>query len=74
MFVKIQANESQALLSVIDQTPKIFNYLYVFFKFRFQTIQRHFKQIPCPEKETVTYFIYMIKTHKSKLDQKPDSN
>ena len=40
----------------------------------FKTIQRHFKQIPCPEKETVTYFIYMIKTHKSKLDQKPDSN
>ncbi|CAH3176694.1 unnamed protein product [Porites evermanni] len=39
-----------------------------------ETIQRHFKQIPCPEKETVTYFIYMIKTHKSKLDQKPDSN
>lgn len=42
--------------------------------FSFQSIQKHFKMIPCPEKETLAYFIYMIKTHKSKLDQKPDSN
>lgn len=39
-----------------------------------ENIQKHFKMIPCPEKETLAYFIYMIKTHKSKLDQKPDSN
>ncbi|XP_067042059.1 LOW QUALITY PROTEIN: histone deacetylase complex subunit SAP30 homolog [Acropora muricata] len=39
-----------------------------------ESIQKHFKMIPCPEKETLAYFIYMIKTHKSKLDQKPDSN
>ncbi|XP_031569951.1 histone deacetylase complex subunit SAP30L-like [Actinia tenebrosa] len=38
-----------------------------------ETIQKHFKQIPCQEKETITYFIYMVKTNKSKLDQKPDS-
>ncbi|XP_065058536.1 histone deacetylase complex subunit SAP30L-like isoform X2 [Rhopilema esculentum] len=36
-----------------------------------ETISRHFKSIPVPEKETITYFIYMVKTHKSKLDQRP---
>lgn len=30
---------------------------------------RHFKTLPVPEKETVTYFIYMVKTNKSKLDR-----
>ncbi|KAK3699935.1 hypothetical protein QZH41_016597 [Actinostola sp. cb2023] len=39
-----------------------------------ETIQRHFKQIQCPEKETITYFIYMIKTNKSKWDQKQDNS
>ncbi|EDO36011.1 predicted protein [Nematostella vectensis] len=39
-----------------------------------ETIQRHFKQIDCPEKETVAYFIYMVKTNKSKLDQKQDNS
>lgn len=29
---------------------------------------RHFKTIPVMEKETVTYFIYMIKSEKNKLD------
>eukprot|EP00112_Aurelia_sp_Birch-Aquarium-sp1_P003103 Seg1347.1 transcript_id=Seg1347.1/GoldUCD/mRNA.D3Y31 product="Histone deacetylase complex subunit SAP30L" protein_id=Seg1347.1/GoldUCD/D3Y31 len=39
-----------------------------------ETISRHFKSIPVPEKETITYFIYMVKTHKSKLDQRPGEN
>lgn len=39
-----------------------------------QTIARHFKQIPIQEKETITYFIYMAKTHKSKLDQKNENH
>jgi len=30
---------------------------------------RHFKTIPVPEKETLTFFIYMVKTNKSKLDR-----
>ena len=35
-----------------------------------QTVTRHFKTISAPEKETITLFIYMAKTRKSKLDQK----
>jgi len=34
-------------------------------------ISKHFKTISAPEQETITYFIYMVKTHKSKLDQRP---
>ena len=30
---------------------------------------RHFKTIPVAEKEALTYFIYMVKTNKSKLDR-----
>merc|ERR550517_1944315 len=33
------------------------------------SMTRHFKTLPVPEKETVTYFIYMVKTNKSKLDR-----
>lgn len=33
-----------------------------------QILMRHFKTIPVMEKETVTYFIYMIKSEKNKLD------
>ena len=29
----------------------------------------HFKTIPVAEKEALTFFIYMIKTNKSKLDR-----
>jgi len=39
-----------------------------------ETISRHFRSIPVPEKETITYFIYMVKTHKSKLDQRPSES
>jgi histone deacetylase complex subunit SAP30 len=31
-------------------------------------MMRHFKTIPVIEKEALTYFIYMVKTNKSKLD------
>ena len=31
---------------------------------------RHFKTIPVVEKEALTFFIYMVKTNKSKLDQR----
>jgi histone deacetylase complex subunit SAP30 len=34
-----------------------------------ESIVRHFKSTPVTEKETLTYFIYMAKTHKSKFDQ-----
>lgn len=30
---------------------------------------RHFKTIPVVEKEALTFFIYMIKTNKSKFDR-----
>jgi len=33
------------------------------------SLTRHFKTIPVAEKETLTYFIYMIKTNRSKLDR-----
>ncbi len=29
---------------------------------------RHFKGIPVQEKETITYFIYMVKAERNKLD------
>ncbi|CAH1267321.1 histone deacetylase complex subunit SAP30L-like [Branchiostoma lanceolatum] len=35
-----------------------------------ETVSRHFKTIPVQEKECLTFFIYMIKNHKSKFDQK----
>lgn len=35
-----------------------------------QTITKHFKTIPIKEKEILTYFIYMVKSHSNKLDQK----
>lgn len=33
------------------------------------SMMRHFKTIPVVEKEALTYFIYMVKTNKSKLDR-----
>ena len=36
----------------------------------FQSMMRHFKTIPVVEKEALTYFIYMVKTNKSKLDRR----
>ena len=29
---------------------------------------KHFKGIPVMEKETITYFIYMVKSERNKLD------
>ena len=34
-----------------------------------QNLMKHFKTIPVAEKEALTYFIYMIKTNRSKLDR-----
>ncbi|XP_072904107.1 histone deacetylase complex subunit SAP30L isoform X2 [Hemitrygon akajei] len=39
-----------------------------------ETISRHFRTIPVNEKETLAYFIYMVKNDKIRHDQKPDSN
>lgn len=36
-----------------------------------QTLQRHFKSMPIYEKEAITYFIYMVKCNKNKLDHNP---
>ncbi|CAG0883992.1 unnamed protein product [Darwinula stevensoni] len=36
-----------------------------------ECIRKHFKNIPVSEKEVLTFFIYMIKTNRNKLDQKP---
>ena len=33
-------------------------------------MMRHFKTIPVVEKEALTFFIYMVKTNKSKLDNR----
>ncbi|GFY54333.1 histone deacetylase complex subunit SAP30L [Trichonephila inaurata madagascariensis] len=35
-----------------------------------ETLSRHFKTIPVNEKEAITYFVYMVKNNKNKLDQK----
>ncbi|PNJ77637.1 SAP30L isoform 3 [Pongo abelii] len=37
-----------------------------------ETVSRHFRNIPVNEKETLAYFIYMVKSNKSRLDQKSD--
>lgn len=34
------------------------------------SIMKHFKTLPVKEKETLTYFIYMIKSNSNKLDGK----
>ncbi|XP_020834022.1 histone deacetylase complex subunit SAP30L [Phascolarctos cinereus] len=39
-----------------------------------ETVSRHFRNIPVNEKETLAYFIYMVKSNKSRLDQKAESN
>lgn len=33
-------------------------------------VQRHFRSIPVIEKEALTYFIYMVKMNKNRLDTK----
>ena len=39
----------------------------------YQHLLRHFRTLPVVEKEALTYFIYMIKTDRSKLDgDKPE--
>lgn len=40
----------------------------------FQTVSRHFRNIPVNEKETLAYFIYMVKNNKSRLDQKTEGS
>ncbi|XP_022348920.1 histone deacetylase complex subunit SAP30L isoform X2 [Lutra lutra] len=37
-----------------------------------ETVSRHFRNIPVNEKETLAYFIYMVKSNKSRLDQKAE--
>uniref|UniRef100_A0AAY5K4Z1 Histone deacetylase complex subunit SAP30L n=1 Tax=Esox lucius TaxID=8010 RepID=A0AAY5K4Z1_ESOLU len=39
-----------------------------------ETVSRHFRNIPVNEKDTLTYFIYMVKNSKSRLDQKSDGS
>uniref|UniRef100_A0A8C9W3B7 SAP30 like n=1 Tax=Scleropages formosus TaxID=113540 RepID=A0A8C9W3B7_SCLFO len=39
-----------------------------------ETVSRHFRNIPVNEKETLTYFIYMVKSNKSRLDQKSEGS
>uniref|UniRef100_A0A336MKM2 CSON000690 protein n=1 Tax=Culicoides sonorensis TaxID=179676 RepID=A0A336MKM2_CULSO len=38
------------------------------------TIMKHFKTLAVKEKETLTYFIYMVKTNANKLEQKNGIN
>ncbi|XP_036169029.1 histone deacetylase complex subunit SAP30L isoform X2 [Myotis myotis] len=42
--------------------------------FQLQTVSRHFRNIPVNEKETLAYFIYMVKSNKSRLDQKSEGS
>lgn len=50
-------------LKPVRRVLKIYNFII------FQCVARHFKTIPIVEKEALTFFIYMIKTSKSKLDR-----
>lgn len=34
-----------------------------------QSLMRHFRTMPVIEKEAITYFVYMVKTNRNKLDQ-----
>jgi len=38
------------------------------------TVSRHFRSIPVVEKEALTYFIYMAKNYKSRLDSKHENS
>lgn len=53
----------------INCTDSLF---FFFLSVPLQTVSRHFRNIPVNEKETLTYFIYMVKSSKSRLDQKGD--
>lgn len=44
------------------------------FIYNLQAIMKHFKTLTVKEKETLTYFIYMVKTNSNKLDQKNGIN
>ena len=35
-------------------------------------MSRHFRNIPVNEKETLTYFIYMVKSSKTRMEPKAD--
>ena len=48
------------------------NIIYLHF-FCLQILLRHFKSIPVYEKEAITYFIYMVKCNKNKLDNMKSS-
>lgn len=37
-----------------------------------EIVAKHFRTIPVEEKEALTYFIYMAKNYKNRLDQKPN--
>ncbi|XP_049632055.1 histone deacetylase complex subunit SAP30L [Suncus etruscus] len=37
-----------------------------------ETVSRHFRNIPVNEKETLAYFIYMVKSNKGRLDQRAE--
>ncbi|KAJ8028496.1 Histone deacetylase complex subunit SAP30L [Holothuria leucospilota] len=39
-----------------------------------EIVAKHFKTLPVKEKEALTYFIYMVKNNKSRLDQKSSDN
>ncbi|XP_029423785.1 histone deacetylase complex subunit SAP30L [Nannospalax galili] len=39
-----------------------------------ETVSRHFRNIPVNEKETLAYFIYMVKGNRGRLDQKPEGS
>nr|XP_048293520.1 histone deacetylase complex subunit SAP30L [Myodes glareolus] len=39
-----------------------------------ETVSRHFRNIPVNEKETLAYFIYMVKSNRSRLDQKSEGS
>ncbi|KAG7273452.1 hypothetical protein CRUP_032700, partial [Coryphaenoides rupestris] len=39
-----------------------------------ETVSRHFRNIAVNEKETLTYFIYMVKSSKTRMEPKTDSS
>lgn len=63
IFFSMAGNSKCATLFLNDKD------IHVDIDFFFQCMTRHFKTIPVQEKDDLTYFIYMVKTNKNKLDR-----
>ncbi|XP_015421119.1 PREDICTED: histone deacetylase complex subunit SAP30L isoform X2 [Myotis davidii] len=73
MMVEILLSTTLTFLSALH-LPEARTSLLEVDLFQLQTVSRHFRNIPVNEKETLAYFIYMVKSNKSRLDQKSEGS